>query len=75
MEITEKHLLDILRAYVDACGSQTAAAGKLDMSLSFINDVLHERRDPTDKLAKKLGFRRVTRFVRDEGCNSPSTDG
>ena len=52
-----------LRALVRELGSQKAVAKKLGFTPSFINDVLKGRREMTEALAAKLGFKRVVTFV------------
>jgi plasmid maintenance system antidote protein VapI len=54
---------DRLRELIEELGSQKAAARKLGFTPSFINDVLHGRREMTEALAAKLGFKRVVTFV------------
>jgi len=39
--------------FVSWAGSQTAAAGKLGISLSFTNQILHGKRGITPELAKR----------------------
>jgi DNA-binding transcriptional regulator YdaS (Cro superfamily) len=52
-----------LRNLVQQLGSQKAAAKRLGFTPSFINDVLQGRREMTEALASKLGFKRVITFV------------
>jgi plasmid maintenance system antidote protein VapI len=54
---------EALRKLVRELGSQKAAAKKLGFAPSFINDVLQGRREMTEALAAKLGFKRVVTFV------------
>lgn len=54
---------EALRTLVRELGSQKAAAKKLGFTPSFINDVLQGRREMTEALAVKLGFKRVVTFV------------
>jgi plasmid maintenance system antidote protein VapI len=54
---------DALRRLVKELGSQKAAAKKLGFTPSFINDVLQGRREMTEALASKLGFKRVVTFM------------
>ncbi len=52
-----------LRRLIREVGSQKAAAKKLGCSPQFINDVLQGRREMTETLAARLGFKRVVTFV------------
>jgi plasmid maintenance system antidote protein VapI len=52
-----------LRELIRELGSQKAAAKKLGFTPSFINDVLQGRREMTEALAAKLGFKRVVTYV------------
>ncbi len=47
-----------------AAQGQKAVAGKLGFSTAYINDVLHDRREISDKMAKALGYERVTTWRR-----------
>ncbi|NBW16491.1 MAG: XRE family transcriptional regulator [Caulobacteraceae bacterium] len=49
-----------LRHEIDLLGSQAAWASKHGFSPQYITDILHGRRDITDRLANALGFARVT---------------
>jgi plasmid maintenance system antidote protein VapI len=55
--------LNALKRLVGELGSQKAVAEKLGFTPSFINDVLQGRREMTEALAAKLGFKRVVSFV------------
>jgi hypothetical protein len=52
----------VLRKLVKECGSQKAAARKLRISAQYLNDVLQGRREMSEALASKLGFKRVVTF-------------
>ena len=52
-----------LRAACAEAGSQTAWAAKHGVSLGYVNDVLHARREPGDAILRALGLRRITRYV------------
>ena len=60
----EHDLRDELTAAVEREGTQTALARDLGISESFLGDILHGRRGISEKLANKLGWKRVTVFVR-----------
>lgn len=55
--------VDALRRLVRELGSQKAVAKKLGFTPSFINDVLQGRREMTEALASKLGYKRVVSYV------------
>jgi DNA-binding transcriptional regulator YdaS (Cro superfamily) len=48
-----------LRALIAEQGSQQAAAKRLGVSGAYVNDLLHGRREFSDRMLKKLGLRRV----------------
>jgi DNA-binding transcriptional regulator YdaS (Cro superfamily) len=47
---------EVLNAYISKAGSQRAAAEKLDISESFMCDILKGRKPVPPTLAEKLGF-------------------
>lgn len=54
--------LTLLKRGVKRAGSQTAYARELDLSLAYLNDLLHGRRKVSAKVAKRLGLIRETRY-------------
>lgn len=52
----------ILQRKVDAAGSQKLAAKELGISPQYLNDLLQQRRECSDKILEKLGLER--RIVR-----------
>jgi hypothetical protein len=60
----EHDLRDELSAAVEREGTQTALARDLGISGVYLGDVLHGRRGISEKLAGKLGWRKVTVFVK-----------
>ena len=64
MLAVEDDLLDQLSEAVKFEGTQTALAWDLCVSESLLRKVLHGRRGISEKLAGKLGWRKVTVFVR-----------
>ena len=52
-----------LRRLIRELGSQKAAAEKLGFTPQFINDVLRGRREMTEALASKLGYKRIVSYV------------
>jgi DNA-binding phage protein len=62
MRILEpKEIVQLLRAEVKKAGSQTAWAKRVGIERSFVNFVLHGRKQPTEKIILALGLRRVLR--------------
>ncbi|MFN0314763.1 MAG: hypothetical protein ACKVQA_06985 [Burkholderiales bacterium] len=53
---------DALFALVKQLGSQQAVAAKLGISKAYLCDVLHKRRDLSDKLARKIGYTKVVSY-------------
>lgn len=60
--ITHPEILHLLKAYVSVQGSQKFAAKSLGVSEQFLSDVLRCKREVSEKLASKLGYRRSVRF-------------
>lgn len=56
-------LMELLK-FVNKHATQKEAAKALGISAQYLADVLRGRRAVTDKLAKKLGFTRETRWRR-----------
>lgn len=52
-----------LGAAIRAAGSQEAFATKHGLSLGYVNDVLHARRQPSAAILAALGLRAVTTYV------------
>lgn len=48
-----------LRKSVNAAGGQSAWAAKHEISAAYVNDVLHSRRLPGDKITKALGLEKA----------------
>ncbi len=56
--LTTADIIAILQQEVAECGSQTEAAKRLRIKLSYFNDVLHGRRDPGPQVLKALGLQK-----------------
>ncbi len=56
---TDEKLLEILLRRI-AESTQRQVAEELGVSRSFLNDVVHGRRNVTDSMVEKLGFKRST---------------
>jgi len=59
-KVDDLHLL--LKKMVDEHG-QTETAKRLEISRSFLNDVLNGRRNLTENLARQMGFEVIYRKV------------
>ena len=62
-QFTEAILITDLRREINA-SSQKDVAKRLRLTPQYINDVLHQRRPVSAKMAKKLGYKRVVVFER-----------
>jgi hypothetical protein len=60
----EHDLRDNLTDLVERSGTQTALARDLGISGVYLCDILHGRRGISEKLAGKMGWRKVTVYVR-----------
>jgi predicted transcriptional regulator len=60
--ITHDKALELIKRMVRDEGSQIAVAKKLDITPSFLSDILRGRRTIPDSVAQKLGYRRVVMF-------------
>jgi transcriptional regulator with XRE-family HTH domain len=52
-----------IKLSVSRCGTQEKAAQELGISQTYLSDLLHGRRNPSDAILRKLGLRRIV--VRD----------
>lgn len=48
-----------LNAFVEKHGTQDKAAKALGMTQGYLSDLLHGKRDITDKVLTKIGYRRI----------------
>lgn len=69
---TEGDVLNSLRERISPPRgtTQKEVARKLGFSPQFLNDVLNQRREITERLADSLGFRQVTYYVHKRPENS-----
>lgn len=58
--------MDAIYALYDELGSWVKVARKLEISPSYLSDITGNRRDISDKLAKRLGCRRRPKYVKVE---------
>jgi hypothetical protein len=61
---TDEDLLAELRAQLDQPGGKDALAARLGLSAFNLSLLLRGRGQLSDKVAERLGYRRVTRFER-----------
>lgn len=62
--LTTEQLREVLRARTRLDGSQKSTARKFHMSESFLSDILLGRREPSETIAKLLGYERGVVFWR-----------
>lgn len=60
--ITHEKAIELIRQKVKAHGSQIKTAKELDIAPAYLSDILNGRRDVSDSVARKLGYRRVIFF-------------
>ena len=63
---------DIKRAmnyFINEAGNKKKAAKKLGISPSYLGDILTGRRQYSDSIAKKLGFVKITFYLRVDGLD------
>jgi transcriptional regulator with XRE-family HTH domain len=63
-ELREVDFMPRLRSQLRALGTQKDLAAHLGISTQYLNDLLRERRDPSDKILAHFGLRRA--IVEDE---------
>ena len=60
--ITQDELRGHLEEAVRKAGTQTAWARRHRISVAYVNDLLRERKEFSDTIARKLGYRRVVMY-------------
>jgi hypothetical protein len=61
--LTDKEkILRLLRAAIDASGNQTAWARRTGVNEGYLSQVLNGRVEPTDRLLRHIGYRRVLAY-------------
>ena len=60
--IDAAEFIDRLKAVIQAEGSQTAFAKKHDVSLTYLNDIVRERKLPSARVLDALGYEAVTLY-------------
>lgn len=64
--ITHEKALEIFRGIVKEKGSVLKAAISLDMSPSFLQNIMNGKAPISDNAAQKIGYRRVIQFEKVE---------
>lgn len=59
---TEADLLAELKTITDKRRGLTTAAENFGLTIQYISDVVYGRRPVSDRLAEKMGYRRVVEF-------------
>lgn len=62
MTATKDQLIRDLKARCEKAGSQQTAADELGVSLAYVNDVLHLRREPGPTILTALGYEKIVTF-------------
>lgn len=57
-------IIDLLKEQVRRAGSQNNWAVQHGLSGAYVNDVLHGRRDPADRLLDALGYEKYVVYRR-----------
>jgi len=61
-QLTQEEFLGLIRDDVEAEGSQKALAAKLDVSETYLSDVLRGRRSAGNKILARYNLRPVTSY-------------
>jgi transcriptional regulator with XRE-family HTH domain len=62
-QLTQEEFLGLIRDDVEAEGSQKALAAKLDVSETYLSDVLRGRRSAGNKILTRYNLRSVTSYA------------
>lgn len=65
--LCEHDIRDIMSGIVDSSGTRRKVAKHLKVSEQYFGDVLSGKRPISSNLAKKLGLKKVTVFVKEKG--------
>jgi plasmid maintenance system antidote protein VapI len=65
-EITQAEILSIIKEMVGKWGTQKELADHLGISNAYLNDIIHGKQAVSNKVAQKLGYKRVIKFVLEE---------
>jgi hypothetical protein len=64
---SEAEFLRLIEGMVQTSGSQKITAQRLQVSPQYLNDVLHGRRDPGQKIYAAMGYAREVRYLQAGG--------
>jgi transcriptional regulator with XRE-family HTH domain len=64
-QLTQEEFLGLIRDDVETEGSQKALAAKLDVSETYLSDVLRGRRSAGNKILTRYNLRAVTSYAPD----------
>lgn len=64
--ITQEKALELIRDLIRKEGSATKAAAALDISAGYLSEILNNNRPISEAVAKKLGYKRVVMFQKEE---------
>jgi plasmid maintenance system antidote protein VapI len=64
-EITHDEILKIIREMVGKWGTQKELADHLGISNAYLNDIIHEKQAVSDRVARRLGYKRVMKFTKE----------
>jgi hypothetical protein len=63
---TREEVIQMLREYVEDCGSQKEAASKIGISAQYMNDLMRGRRSPGPAVLETMKLKRVMVYERFE---------
>jgi plasmid maintenance system antidote protein VapI len=64
-EITHDEILKIIKEMVSKWGTQKELADHLGISNAYLNDIIHEKQAVSDKVARRLGYKRIIKYVQE----------
>jgi transcriptional regulator with XRE-family HTH domain len=59
----ENPVLKKIKSKIAEAGSQTKVAIELGISVSYLSDILNGKREISENVARKLGFKRQTKYI------------
>lgn len=62
--ITRNELIYELKRYIRDSGKLSIAADRLGISVSYLSDIMNNRKDISDNVAESLGFKKCVMFRR-----------
>ena len=64
--MNQSEFIEHLKQFIESNGTQKQAAEVLEISTSYLNDILHGRREPGRKSVEAFGMRKVISYVQEE---------